>query len=74
MYNRLELVSIIENLKFKRRLFGGYDKISVMQQIEKLNLNYQKLLEEEKIKHEAIMGEKNKEIEALKEKNNGFVT
>ena len=60
---------IIENLKFKRKLFGGYDKISVMKQIEKLNQEYQRLLEEERVKHEAILQEKNKEIEYLRSRN-----
>ena len=61
---------IIESLKFKSRLFGGYDKVSVMKQIEKLNQEYQRLLDEERIKYEAILEEKNKEIQSLKQVNN----
>lgn len=59
-------VCIVEDMKFKRKLFGGLDKISVMKQIEKLNQEYKHMYEEERIKHEAILDEKNKEIEKLR--------
>jgi hypothetical protein len=49
-------------------LFGGYDKISVFKQLEILNHEYQLILEEERIKYEAILEEKQKEIDFL-EKN-----
>ena len=62
-------MSIIENLKFKKKLFGGYDKISVMKQIEKLNEEYQKLVDKERVKYETLLEEKNKEIEQLKSDN-----
>jgi len=56
-------------MKFKRKLFGGLDKISVMKQIEKLNQEYKHMYEEERIKHEAILDEKNKEIEKLRSRS-----
>lgn len=57
---------IIEKLKFKQALLGGYDKISVYKQLEVLNHEYQIMLEDERIKYEAIIKEKEKEIELLR--------
>ena len=57
---------IIEKLKFKRTLFGGYDKISVYKQLETLNHEYQLLFEDERIKFETILELKEKELEYLK--------
>lgn len=63
---------IIEKLKIRRALFGGYDQISVYKQLEVLNHEYQLMLEEERIKFEAILEEKEKEIDLLEGKSNSL--
>ena len=56
---------IIEKLKFKQALFGGYNKTSVYKQLETLNQEYQIMFENERIRYETILEEKEKEIERL---------
>ncbi len=56
---------IIEKLKFRQALFGGYAKASVYKQLEVLNHEYQIMLENERIRYETILEEKNKELERL---------
>ena len=54
--------------KIKRSLFGGYNKISVERNIDKLESKYQELLDEECDKYEKLLQEKNKELESLLKK------
>lgn len=38
-----EISKFIQNMKFKRKIFGGIDEIDALKKIEKLNLEYKEL-------------------------------
>lgn len=59
---------IIEKLRIRRNLIGGYDSISVLRWIERVNREYQLKLENERIRYEAILEGKQKDIDMLKGK------
>jgi len=53
----------LDNLKFKKVLFGGYDKIDVYTKLKNINEKYEKLLQEESSNYR-------KSIKKLEEKIN----
>lgn len=59
----------LKTLKIKHNLIGGLNELDVFKNIRKINQEYQETLENEKIKYEAVIEEKNKEIEKLKRNN-----
>ena len=60
------MVTIVyEKLKFKKTLFGGYNKASVKKQFEEVEREYSGLLEEERNKYKEMIEEKDREIASL---------
>ena len=43
------------NMDFKTKLFGGYDKLDVLKKVEELNLKYQGLMQSQKDYYESII-------------------
>lgn len=56
---------IYEKLKFRKKFFGGYDRISVKRYVKKLEEKYQELLDSEISSYEEAINEKNEQIEKL---------
>ena len=57
--------AIVDKLRIRGSLFFGYDKLSVLKRIEKINREYKQKLENERIKYESILEEKENEIVML---------
>ena len=57
--------AIVDKLRIRGALFFGYDKLSVLKRIEKINREYKQKLENERIKYESILEEKENEIVML---------
>ena len=43
------------NMDFKKKLFGGYDKLDVLKKVKDLNLKYQGLMQSQKDYYESII-------------------
>lgn len=43
------------NMDFKKRIFGGYDKLDVLKKVKDLNLKYQGLMQSQKDYYESII-------------------
>ncbi len=56
---------IRENLKFRKKIFGGYSKTSVKKQFKVLEEEYQKILNEECERHNEEIKAKDEEIKNL---------
>lgn len=59
------IADYIENLKFRKKIFGGADEYDVFRGIKKLDSMYAELLKEEKLKSRTLLAEKDKQIRAL---------
>lgn len=53
-----ELKEFIKNLKFKKKLVGGVDEVDVWNKLEAIEKEYQRLLDIQKAKYEAIIAYK----------------
>ena len=54
--------------KIKTSIFGGYNKVSVVRNLDKLEKKYQEIIDEESNMYEAQIVEKDKEIAKLLKK------
>ena len=43
------------NMDFKKRIFGGYDKLDVLKKVKDLNMKYQGLMQSQKDYYESII-------------------
>ncbi len=50
-------LTIYEEMKFKKRLFGGYDKMDVLNKMNELNKKYQGLMKSQQEYYESIIRE-----------------
>lgn len=57
---------MLEKLRFKKKMFGGYSKKSVKEQVKKLDAEYKKMFDEECENHKKQLAKKQKEIDSLK--------
>ena len=63
---RKEIISWLESVRFRRRLFGGVDEKDVWKKIAELDILYTKALEAERVRYDVLIAEAKKKA-AVKE-------
>ncbi len=49
-----DISNYLNNIKFKKKIFGGIDEVDVWNKIEKLNLEYKQLYEKQQTEIELL--------------------
>ena len=69
--NELEKIEqYLENLKFKKQTLGGVSEADVLAKIQQLSDLYAEAFRNQEIRYEAILDEKRRELERLRENSN----
>lgn len=69
--NELEKIEqYLENLKFKKQTIGGVSEADVLAKVQKLSDLYAEAFRNQEIRYEAILDEKRRELERLRENSN----
>lgn len=69
--NELEKIEqYLENLKFKKQTIGGVSEADVLAKVKKLSDLYAEAFRNQEIRYEAILDEKRRELERLRENSN----
>lgn len=69
--NELEKIEkYLDNLKFKKQTIGGISESDVLAKIQKLSDLYAEAFRNQEIRYEAILDEKRRELERLRENSN----
>lgn len=57
-----EIASLLQNTKFKKTLIGGIKPSDMWAKLERLQQEYEEVVKEENIRHEALLKEREEEI------------
>ena len=61
-----DIAIMIKDMKFRRKLLGGVDELSVYKQMEELQKEYREIYTSQQIYYQALIDERDKEIERLR--------
>ncbi len=61
-----DIAVMIKDMKFRKKLFGGVDELSVYKQMEALQQEYRSVYESQQAYYQALIDERDKEIEKLR--------
>lgn len=64
--NMNDVAEFIRNMKFKRQFFNGVNELDVLKQMEALQQLYQSVYDQQAVHFQALLAEKEKQIERLK--------
>lgn len=64
--NMNDVAEFIQNMKFKRQFFNGVNELDVLKQMEALQQLYQSVYDQQAASYQALLAEKEKQIERLK--------
>ncbi len=59
-----QISDFLQNLKFRKRVFGGVDELDVWNKIRELNDIYRKAWLAERARYDALLAEKEREVDA----------
>lgn len=60
-----DIADFIKNMKFKRKLFGGVDELSVIKQMEALQNEYRSVYDQQAAYYSALIDERDQLIRKL---------
>lgn len=63
-----EVADFIKSLRFRKTLLGGVSEENVWKKLEELNNEYKSVFDAQEVRYQALLQERDKEIERLKEK------
>lgn len=62
-----EIAALLHNTRFKKQIFGGIRPSDMWQKLERLHMEYAEVLAETQIRHEALLEERDEEIQQLRQ-------
>ncbi|NCB92331.1 MAG: hypothetical protein EOM40_07120 [Clostridia bacterium] len=63
-----EIALLLQNTRFKRRVFGGISPADMWQKLERLQKEYAEVIEEQQLANQILQKEKDRQIAELEKK------